>query len=160
MSLNMFGGGGISNKTTRLYRALVETELAASVYGGLQATIDPFLYHIVCTISADRHHSEVLAAIDDQIHRLQDEHVNADEIARAIKQTRAIFAYGNENITNQAFWLGYSEMFASYDWFVHYIDRLMAVTPEDVMRIAQVYLSNDRRVVGVYVPTGNGANAS
>ena len=30
-SLNMFGGGGVSNKTSRLYRALVETELAVSV---------------------------------------------------------------------------------------------------------------------------------
>ena len=39
------------------------------------------------------------------------------EIARAIKQARALFAYGSENITNQAFWLGYAEMFASYDWF-------------------------------------------
>ena len=34
-SLNMFGGGGISNKTSRLYRALVEKELAVS--GGRRA---------------------------------------------------------------------------------------------------------------------------
>ena len=33
-SLNMFGSG-ISNKTSRLYRALVEKELAVSVSGGL-----------------------------------------------------------------------------------------------------------------------------
>ncbi|MDK1029812.1 MAG: pitrilysin family protein, partial [Anaerolineae bacterium] len=39
-SLNMFGGG-ISNKTSRLYRALVEKELTVSVQGGAQATIDP-----------------------------------------------------------------------------------------------------------------------
>ncbi|HZW04928.1 MAG TPA: pitrilysin family protein [Anaerolineaceae bacterium] len=160
MSLNMFGGGGVSNKTTRLYRALVETDLAASVYGGLQATIDPFLYHVVCTVNPDRKYTTVLSGIDAQIRRLQDEPVSEAEIARAIKQTRAIFAYGSENITNQAFWLGYSEMFASYDWFVDYIGRLMAVTPEDVMRIAQVYLADDRRVVGVYLPTGNGADES
>jgi len=43
-SLNMFGGGGISNKTSRLYRALVEQELAVTVNAGLQATMDPYLY--------------------------------------------------------------------------------------------------------------------
>jgi zinc protease len=32
-------GSGISNKTSRLYRALVERELAISVQGGLQATL-------------------------------------------------------------------------------------------------------------------------
>ena len=41
-NLNMFGGG-ISNKTSRLYRALVDKELAVSVHGGATATIDPFL---------------------------------------------------------------------------------------------------------------------
>jgi zinc protease len=41
--LNMFGGGGISNKTSRLYHNLVERELAVSIHGGLQATLDPFL---------------------------------------------------------------------------------------------------------------------
>ena len=37
-SLNLFGGG-ISNKTSRLYRALVEAELAVSLHGSLPATI-------------------------------------------------------------------------------------------------------------------------
>jgi len=36
-NLNMFSGG-ISNKTSRLYRALVDKELAVSIHGGSQAT--------------------------------------------------------------------------------------------------------------------------
>ena len=52
-SLNMFGGG-ISNKTSRLYRALVEKELTVSIRGGAQATIDPFLYTISMTIHPQR----------------------------------------------------------------------------------------------------------
>jgi zinc protease len=43
-NLNMFGGG-ITNKTSRLYKALVEKELAVSVNGAVQATIDPYPYH-------------------------------------------------------------------------------------------------------------------
>jgi zinc protease len=152
-NLNMFGGG-ISNKTSRLYRALVDKELAVSLSGGAQATIDPFLYSISMTIHPDRKPEEALSALDGEIKRIQDEPVDVDEIARAIKQARAIFAYGSENITNQAFWMGYAEMFADYNWFLNYLDNLAAVTPADVQRVAQQYLLSRSRVVGTYVPNG------
>lgn len=63
-----------------------------------------------------------------------------------------MFAYGSENITNQGFWLGYSEMFADYDWFVHYLDHLAAVTPADMQRVARNYLQPNTRVIGLYIP--------
>ena len=46
------------------------------------------------------------AVFDDEVRRLQDQQVSPEEITRAVKQARALFAYGSENITNQAFWLG------------------------------------------------------
>ena len=150
-SLNMFGGG-ISNNTSRLYKALVEGELAVSVSGGLQATIDPFLYMITLLTHPERSVDEVLGALEAEIQRLQDAPPGPDEVRRAVKQARALFAYGSESISNQAFWLGFAEMFATYDWFTGYLDRLGAVTPEDVQRAAQTYLRPQKRVVGVYVP--------
>lgn len=158
-SLNIFGGGGISNKTSRLYRALVEKELAVAVSGGLIATIDPFLYTITITVHPKRRSEEVLAAFDDEIKHIQDECVSEDEIARAIKQARALFAYNSENITSQASWLGHAEMFASYDWFLTYLDNLTRVTPPDVQKAAQKYLRPQNRVVGTYYPTGSGEAA-
>lgn len=154
--LNMFGGGGISNKTSRLYRALVEKELAISVSGGLSATIDPYLYDATITVRPDKTVESVMAAFDQEIKRVQNQRVSQEEIARAIKQAKALFAYGSENITNQAFWLGYAEMFASYDWFTSYVDRLAAVTPDQVLQIAQQYLHPSNRVVGVYLPDHKG----
>ncbi len=130
-SLNMFGGG-ISNKTSRLYRTLVEGEWAVGVGGGLQATIDPFLYEITLTVHPDKEPGEVIRTLDAEVTTLLNELPPAEDLARAVKQARALFAYGSESITNQAFWLGYSEMFASYGWFTGYLDRLAAVTPEDV----------------------------
>ena len=155
-NLNMFGGG-ISNKTSRLYRALVDKELTVSISGGAQATIDPFLYDLSMTIHPQRRPEEALSALDDEIKRIQDELVSEDEILRAIKQARAIFAYGSENITNQAFWMGYAEMFADYNWFLTYLDNLATVTPADVQRVAQGYLQPRSRVVGTYIPTGGEA---
>ena len=151
-SLNLFGGG-ISNKTSRLYRALVEGELAVSLHGSLPATIDPFIYAITATVHPQKAPEEVIAAIDGEIKRAQDETPTAEALARAVKQARALFAYGSESITNQGFWLGFTEMFASYEWFTQYLDNLAAVTPEDVQRIAQTYLRPQNRVLGTYLPT-------
>ena len=43
---------------------------------------------------------------------------------------RALFAYGSENITNQAFWLGYAEMFADYEWFINYVEQPEPRSPQ------------------------------
>ncbi len=156
-SLNMFGGGGISNKTSRLYKALVEKELAISVTGSLQATIDPFLYNITITVRPDRKWQDVRSAVDYEINRILQKTIAQTEIDRAVKQARALFAYGSENITNQAFWLGYSEMFAHYDWFLNYVERLNSVTPALLMESAQRLLPGNQRVCGVYLPQGGAA---
>ena len=150
-NLNMFGGG-ISNKTSRLYRALVETELTVAMSGGAQATIDPYLYNIVMVIHPERTPEEALTALDAEIERIQNEKVSVEEVARAVKQAKALFAYGSESITNQGFWMGYTEIFADYDWFLTYLDKLAAVTPDDVQRVAQKYLRKKARVVGTYLP--------
>ena len=150
-NLNMFGGG-ISNKTSRLYRALVDNEYAVGVYGGAQATIDPFLYSITMTVHPKRKPEETLSALDKELERIKAEKVTKAEITRAIKQAKAIFAYGSENITNQAFWMGYSEMFAEYEWFETYIEKLSSVTAKDIRRVANEYLRPQSRVVGTYVP--------
>jgi zinc protease len=157
-SLNLFGGG-LSNKTSRLYRALVQGDLAASVGGDLAATIDPYLYGLRATVRPGVAADDVLRGIDQQVQRLQDDPIEADELAKAVKQARALFAYGSESITNQAFWLGYSEMFADYAWFEGYLKRLEEVSADDVQRVARAYLRPSQRVVGTYLPTGGASGA-
>jgi len=152
-NLNMFGGG-ISNKTSRLYRALVDKEFAVSISGGSAATIDPFLYTFTLTVHPRRKPEEALAALDAEIKKVQDKLVSNEEVARAIKQARALFAYGSENITNQAFWMGYAEMFATYDWFLTYLNKLSRVKPKDVQRVAREYFQPQNRVIGTYIPKG------
>ena len=152
-SLNMFGGGGVSNKTSRLYRALVERELAVGLSGGLQATIDPFLYDTTITVRTGQPPRKFWPSTTMSCTACRTSPAPAEEIARAIKQARALFAYGSENITNQAFWLGYAEMFARYAWFTGYLEHLAAVTPQDVQRVAQTYLADSRLIQASTFPT-------
>jgi len=150
-NLNLFGGG-ISNKTSHLYRNLVETELAVSVRGGLQATIDPYLYSIHLTINPGRRVEEAVSALDLEIQKLQDSPPPVTDVQRAVKQARALFAYGSESITNQAYWMGFSEMFADYGWFTEYLERLEAITPLQIQDAAQKYLRPQNRILGIYQP--------
>jgi zinc protease len=150
-SLNVFGGG-ISNKTSLLYQALVDKELAVSLHGGLTATVDPFLHTIMATVHPESTAEAVVEAIDKEVSILQKTPPRQADVDRAVKQARALFAYGSESITNQAFWMGYAEIFDNYEWFLSYLDRLAEVTPEQIQGIAQKYMRRSNRVRGVYRP--------
>jgi zinc protease len=151
------GASGLSSKTSRLYRALVDKEYAVDVSGSSEPTIDPYLYRITMITHPKRKPEEVIAALDVEIKKLQNVLASGTEIKRAVKQARAVFVYGNENITNQAFWMGYVEMFSSYEWFTKYLDNLAKVTPQDIRRVAQKYFQHASRVIGTYIPKGNEA---
>lgn len=152
------GGGSIGNKTSRLYRTLVKTELAASVHGGLGATVDPYLYSFTATVRNGRTIEEVEAALDAQIERIRTEGITQEEFDKARKQARAAFAYSVETVTAQAYWLARAENFDSYTWFENYLPRLESVTLGDVNEIAQRYLRPQCRTVGWFIPQ-NGESA-
>jgi zinc protease len=154
-SLNPFGSG-TSNKSSRLYKALVETGLAAGVSGSLNPTVDPYLYSIFCVVRGGKTPAEAEGALDAEIARVQQECVTPADLAKAIKQARAFFAYDTESATRQGCWLGITEIFGTYEWFDKHLERLAAVTPEDVQRVAQKYLVKTNRTVGHFIPAAPG----
>lgn len=148
------GGHGVGNRTSRLYRALVETELASNVGGGLYPSIDPYLFTISVTVRDGRTPDEVQAALDREIARLAND-VTQEELDKARKQAKALFAYGTESVTGQAFWLAFSENFSSYTWYENYLAMLEAVTLDDIRDAARQYLRPSQRVVGWFIPTNH-----
>ncbi|HOJ00839.1 MAG TPA: pitrilysin family protein [Anaerolineaceae bacterium] len=151
--LVMFGGGGISNRTSRLYQALVEKDIVVSVSGDVQATIDPFLHTFILTLNPTADPHKALQAFDKEIEKIKQEKISRQDIDRAIQQAEAMFAYGSENITNQAFWMGYSSIFASYDWYENYIQNLRSITDTDIQTFAQKHFAFHNRTIGIYFPT-------
>ncbi|GAB1420747.1 pitrilysin family protein [Anaerolineales bacterium] len=148
------GASGISNKTSRLYKALVQTELAVNVSGGVYESIDPNLYTITITARQGRSHQEIETALDAEIERIKNEGISHEELERSRKRARASFAYATEGITEQAYWLAQSALLGDLHWFDRYLDRMQAVTVEDVQEAAQKYLIKQNRTVGWLVPTG------
>ena len=91
----------------------------------------------------------------DELDRVKQSSVTQAELDKAIKQSKAQFAFSSESVTNQALWMGYCEMFADYSWFLRFIDNLSAVSVDDVRRVAEKYLSRDNVTVGHYRGQGN-----
>ena len=154
MNAILSGSSGASdNKTSRLYRALVKTEIAAGVGAWLMPTVDPYLYSIIVTLRDDRQPEEAEAVLLDEIARLRADGVSEAELEKARKQTRAAFAYSVESVTEQAYGLAQSFILGDVHWFDRYSERLMAVSADDVLEVANRYLAPKNRVVGILKPT-------
>ena len=149
--MGLFGGSS-SNRSNRLYRALVDNELTVGVSSSYMPTIDPYLFSFHATLAQGITHQQVEDAIWAEIERVQREPVAAAELEKAIKQTKAQFAYSSESVTNQAYWLGFSEMIVDSDWFDAWLINLETVTADDVQRVAQTWFNHSKQTVGLYLP--------
>ena len=144
--------GASDNKTSRLYQALVKTEIAAGVGAWMTPTVDPYLYSIIVTLRDGRSPAEAEAALLKEIARLQSHGVSEAELNKARKQTRAAFAYSRESVTEQAYGLAQSFILGDVHWFDKFSERLMRVTAADVQEAAARYLVPKRRIVGILNP--------
>jgi zinc protease len=151
-----FGGGAPTHRSARLYKALVETEIATYAGSHYLPGIDPNLIHFVGTVRDGRKLQEFEAALDVEIDRLLQEPVSENELAKVRKQTRAQFAYTIERVSSQAQWLGLMEMLGDWHMFDTLADRLSAVTASQVQQAAQKYLQPDNRTVGWFEPVKPG----
>lgn len=146
-----FRGGGGGNRTSRIYGALVNADLAAGAGSDIRPTVDPFVFGIGATVRRGVEPQRVEDAIWAEVDRLVEAPVDAAELARARKQTLAQFAYGTESVSSQGYWLGFSEIVASLGWFLDYPAHVAVVTATDVQRVAATYLRRERATVGWYV---------
>ena len=149
-SLNMFGRGSIANRTSRFYQKLVSSGLAVAIGGGYVTTIDPYIYSLSAFVVPGRDSEAIKAAVHQELERIIREGITEAELKKARKQARAMFAYSCENITNQAYWLGYASMFADPGWYTGYLDNLNSVTAEDVSNYAAKYFRPENCLTGIY----------
>ncbi len=145
-------GGGTNNRSNRLYRALVDTQLTVDISSSFRPTIDPHLFGFYATLAPETTHTAVEEAIWAEITKIQQGGVTEAELTKAIKQTKAQFAYSSESVTYQAYWLGFSEIIADVTWLDSWLDKLTAVTVADVQRVAQHYFAPNKQTIGWYMP--------
>lgn len=148
------GSSTPTHRSARLYKALVETELATRAGCGYSPSVDPSVFNFYATVREGRSLEEVEQTMWAEVQRIRDEPVSEEELVKAQKQAKAQFAYALESITNQALWLGLMDMVDSYTRFDSFLDDLATVTAADVQRVAQTYLVERNCSVGWFVPDG------
>lgn len=147
-----WGGGGYMGRTARVYRALVETRLAANAGTGYRFSVDPHVFGASLTLREDVEPARAEAALVEVVEGLAEEPPETAELERALRQAEAQFAYSRDGVTSQAFALMLFQLLGHWSDLERHVDRLRAVTREDVARVAGAYLRPEHRTVGWFFP--------
>ncbi len=149
-------GGKSARFATELIR---NDEVAASVNVSYDSTArKPTLFIVDANPAQGRNVNEVQDAIVRQIERLQTELVSPEELDRVKAQIIASNVYERDSVFYQAMKLGTLET-NGLSWRIEreFIDRLRAVTPEQIRTVARKYLVNSNLTIGVLEPETSGA---
>jgi len=142
-----------SGKTSRYYRALTDKNLTIEVSGEPGFTHDPSLHIIWAELNEGVKHEEVERKLFAEIEKLKSSGVTPAEVQTAVAGLLARHAFLRDGSFEQASEI--NECIAVGDWtlFVTMEDKLKAVTPADVQRVAKKYFVDNHSVVGWFIPT-------
>ncbi|HZS46829.1 MAG TPA: pitrilysin family protein [Blastocatellia bacterium] len=138
-----------TGKTSRLYQRLQEKdESVTSAGASYDEATDPTLFSIRAEIKPGHTLADVETAIYEEIDKLKNNPIDQKEMDKAKQLIEARFILGNEELSNQSILLGLFETIDKYEYLSDYLDRIKAVTPEDIQRVTKQYLHQDNRTVG------------
>ncbi len=148
-----WGGARGLGRSSRLYRALIDGEIASSVSSGFELTLDPYLFVVDATLRDGVEPARAEVAILTEIERVQREGIRQDELTRTQRQLHAQVVYSLEGVTNQGFALGFMDLVArdAGAWQT-FPEALQKVTSDDVQRVASKYLLERQRTTGWFIP--------
>lgn len=136
----------------RLYKALVESKKASSVYGFAWALKDPGYAYFAAEVLKEKSLEDATKTMLDVCDNLKNNPITKEETERAKNKFLKFFeqTYNNSDRVG----LTLSEYIAKGDWrlWFHYRDQLEKVTAEDVNRVAALYFKPSNRTTGVFIP--------
>ncbi len=147
----VFSGGDSARFAKRLVREQQIAANAGAGYNLYSRAADMFLFD--GTPAQGRTITELEQALHAEIKRAQDEPVSAEELARIKAQVVAGRVYERDSTFAQAMQIGTLET-VGLGWRVmdEYVERINAVTAEQVQQVARKYLTDDRLTLAVLEP--------
>lgn len=149
-----------SGRTSRLYRSLVDTQLATSAYLWSWGGQDPTLATMYIQVRDGVDPADAEKAFLAEIEKVKSEPISDAELSRAIAKAEADFVYSQDSVSRQAYQLGYYETIASHKYLAGYLDNLRKVTKQDVLRVARTYLNESNLTIGEFVPLSPSSGGS
>ena len=154
-ALEVLGGVLDGNQSARLNKTLVrEKQVASDVGAGYDSTArGPSLFTLEGTPSAGVSVAALEAAIREQIAILVRDGISPEELARVKAQVTANEVYKLDSVFYQAMQLGQMESIGlKHQDIPVMLEKIQAVTAQQVQDVARDFLKDDNLIVGVLDP--------
>lgn len=137
-------------KSSRLYQALVNNQIALGVETYMPESFDPNLFYFYGVAAADINAAQLEQALLTEIAKVVTDGVTEAELEK-VKNLRLMGFYRTlETINGKADTIGTYELFmGSYKKLFSAPEDYSKVTPEDIQRVARQYFTRANRTVGV-----------
>ncbi len=153
-AVDMLGTLLSGGESSRFYKVLVDEKQLA-----MQAASFPFPYedaglaYVFALPNMGVELTDLEAAMDAEIEKVQNELISDEELQKLKNQYEANHVNGNASLENRAYSMAINYTFHKDANLINTeIDKYLAVTKEDIMRVAKKYFRNDNRVVLYYLP--------
>ena len=157
-ALDVLGQILSGGRSSRLYRSLVyDARQALSANGGYWEMNEAGVFMALASVRPDASIDEVEALFFDEIERVKSEPVSAKELSKAKRQLEVSMVNGLA--TNHALAGRVARDYATFGRIrplAERLERIQAVTAEDVQRVARTYLLEENRSVVHVVPPFEG----
>jgi len=141
-----------ADQSGRLYRALEDTGKAAATFTFAPRLQDPALFFVGAYLTSKANHEEVESILLEELRKIAETGVGADELKRAKSVMAAETVYGRDG--PYAIASEINEAIAAGDW-THYVtlpEAAQDVAAKDVQQAARRYFTSKRRTTGWFVP--------
>lgn len=144
---DILGGG----RSSRLYTALVKEKQLALATGAVAGIMRkyPGLFAFFAVPNRGKTNAECEAAIDEQIERLKNELVTAEDLAGVKARAKAAFLGGLDSNTGLALGLAAAQnLEGNWREMFRTLDKIEKVTAADIQRVARQTFVKSNRTVG------------
>lgn len=144
--------GSSWERSSRLYKRLIDTSLAAEVFARHDDLRDPGLLIVGATVNPEVDPALVEAELLAEIELLAKEPVSDAELSRVKSSNLKGTILAKADPSSLAFMLGEAESKADWHWLMDYDDKFDLVSKEDIMRVVKTYLVRRNRTIGHFIP--------
>ncbi|HLM62117.1 MAG TPA: pitrilysin family protein [Pyrinomonadaceae bacterium] len=143
-----------SGQSSRLFQKLVrEKELVTNISGAISERRGVGAFNLTATMRPGKNAADVEAVIYEEINRLQNESIADWELQKSKSNSRRNFVFGLQDSLSRAINIGtYAVYYNDPNLINTRLDRVNAVSADDVRRVAREYLQPTNRSVIVTVP--------
>jgi zinc protease len=154
LALEVLAGVLSGGKSSRMYKSLIDEKRIALSADASYSSLEkyPSLFYLDATALPGKSIEEVEKALYEEVEKIKKEPPGEREVQKAKNQIEAGFLMGQDSLFFQAEVIATFEMLGDVKLKDKYFEGIRKVTPQDVQRVAQIYLVEDKRTVGILVP--------